>query len=162
MQCELCGRECDCRPASVDGVRMMLCPGCIKRHGKQVKEDLTKSSGESKPDFSRIKKQPVYRDVYKDKGLEKDLVSDWNKRIMKARQKKSLSREELGFKVGERTTTIGKIENGDLRPSDETIKKLEKELDINLMEEVKEVSETPSADGSKRGLTLGDFIKEEE
>jgi len=36
MQCELCGRDCfECRPAVVDGVRMMLCPGCM-RYGEAV------------------------------------------------------------------------------------------------------------------------------
>ncbi len=35
MECELCGRECECRPAIVDNVRMMLCPDCMK-YGKGV------------------------------------------------------------------------------------------------------------------------------
>ncbi|UCF49800.1 MAG: TIGR00270 family protein, partial [Thermoplasmatales archaeon] len=90
-----------------------------------------------------------------------ELVSDWNELIKKAREKKGLSREELGFRIGERTVTISKIENGDLRPSDKTIGKLEKELEITLVEKVAGISNMPSSSHS-RGLTIGDLIKKEE
>lgn len=159
MQCELCGRECGCRPAAVEGVRMMLCPDCLNQHGTSVSEPRPSSTIAHRPDFSRIKK-PVQKDVYKD--MDKELVSGWNEIIRNARKKKGLSREELGFKIGERTVTIGKIENGDLRPSDKIVKKLEKELNIVLIEEVKSVSNVSMGSQSGRGLTLGDFIKKEE
>ncbi len=155
-QCELCGRECACRPALVDGVRMMLCPGCM-RHGQGVREIEQPTNNSSGPLLSRIKR-PKIKDVYKD--MDKELVSDWNERIRQAREKKGISREDLGFKIGERTVTIAKIENGDLRPSDQVVKKLEKELEITLVEEVKDTA--PISHGSHgRGLTLGDFIKTE-
>ncbi|MBN2065379.1 MAG: TIGR00270 family protein [Candidatus Thermoplasmatota archaeon] len=156
-QCELCGRECACRPALVDGVRMMLCPGCM-RHGQGVREiERPTTDSSSQTLLSRIKR-PKVKDVYKD--MDKELVSDWNERIKRAREKKGISREDLGFKIGERTVTIAKIENGDLRPSDQVVKKLEKELEITLVEEVKDT--TPLSYGSHgQGLTLGDFIKTE-
>ena len=157
MQCELCGRDCECKPADVDGVRMMLCPGCM-RHGKGVKETQASSSLNQGTFPGRIKK-PTEKDVYKD--MNKELVTDWNEIIKNARKKKGLTREELGFKIGERTVTIGKIENGDLRPSDKVVKKLEKELNIRLIEEVKSVSDVSVGSQSGRGLTLGDFIKKE-
>jgi len=157
MQCELCGRNCNCRPATIDNVKMYLCPDCLKQHGKSIEQSFTpKSTGQ--PFLGKIKK-PREKDVYKD--MDKELVSDWDKKIKKARKNKGLSREELGFKIGERTVTIGKIENGDLRPSDKIVKKLEKELDINLIEEVKKVGNISTATQSGRGLTLGDFIKKE-
>lgn len=154
MQCELCGRGCECRPATVDGVKMMLCPGCMK-HGTGIKE--TSYVDTQKPSLERIKK-PAVKDVYKD--MDKELVSDWSELIKKARKNKDLSREELGFKIGERTITIAKIENGDLRPSDKIVAKLEKELEISLIEKVKDVSVGSTGSPSKR-LTLGDFIKAE-
>ena len=92
--------------------------------------------------------------------MDKELVSGWNDLIKNARKKKGLSREELGFKIGERTVTISKIENGDLRPSDKMVEKLEKELEITLIEKVSGVSTIPHSSQS-RGLTLGDFIKKE-
>jgi putative transcription factor len=158
MECELCGRVCDCRPATIDGVNMMLCPGCM-RHGQSIKSGSETSASTKKPILERIKR-PKTKDVYKD--MDKELVSGWNDLIKSARTKKGLSREELGFKIGERTVTIAKVENGDLRPSDKMVKKLEKELGITLVEVV---SSTPSAStslGTGSRLTLGDFIKRED
>lgn len=160
MQCELCGRESVCKPATVDGVRMMLCYNCLKQHGKEVIEPIRPKSKNVTPSSPKAKK-PVYRDVYKDMNDDLTLASDWNERIVTARKKKGLTREQLGFKIGERTVTVGKIENGDLRPSDELIKKIEKELEISLVEEVKEVSNLPRGSPGGRGLTLGDFFKKE-
>lgn len=156
MQCELCGRECDCRPATVDGVRMMLCPNCM-RHGQEI--SIETPSIVQKPILERIRR-PKVKDVYK--GMEKELVSGWNDLIKSAREKKGLSREELGFKIGERTVTISKIENGDLRPSDKVIGKLEKELGVSLFEVVEKPPSYSTGTHSGSGLTLGDFIKKED
>lgn len=160
MQCELCGRDCGCRPATVDGVRMMLCPNCLNQHGKIIQEPISHRTEKISTSPPKEKK-PVYRDIYKDMKTDLDLVSNWNERIIDARKKKGLTREQLGFKIGERTVTVGKIENGDLRPSDDLIKKLEKELEISLLEEVKGISKLPSSSSSKQGFTIGDFIKKE-
>jgi len=154
MQCELCGRTCDCKAATVDGVMMMLCPNCI-RHGEVIPTPKAPEKTQ-KPILDRIKKPPV-KDIYKD--MNKELVTGWNEIIKKAREKKGLTREELGFKIGERTVTIQKIENGDLRPSDKMIEKLEKELGINLIEEITEASTTIGSTRTGSRLTLGDFIK---
>ena len=158
MQCELCGRECDCVPATIDGVRMMLCPGCI-RHGKGISQSPQRADTPKKPMLDRIKK-PAVKDVYK--NMDKELVSGWNDIIKNAREKKGLTREELGFKIGERTVTISKIENGDLRPSDKTIEKLEKELGITLIEQVSKISPGIASSRRSGGFTLGDFIKKED
>ena len=155
MPCELCGRDFKgCRVAIVDGVKMMLCPDCI-RHGESITETKTPATVE-KFVSQRLKKSEP-KDIYK--NMEKELVSNWPEIIKKAREKKGLTREKLGFKIGERTVTISKIENGDLRPSDKVIAKLEKELGISLMEEVKQV--TSGQTGSQFRMTLGDFIKTE-
>jgi putative transcription factor len=158
MQCELCGRECDCKPAFIDSVKMMVCPNCM-RHGKGIPQEK-QPVGRQRPVMGTIRKKPRVKDVYKD--MDKELISDWNDIIKNARKKKGLSREELGFKIGERTVTIAKIENGNLRPSDKIVKKLEKELGITLIEEVKSVSSVSIGSSSRKGLTLGDFIKKEE
>lgn len=159
MECELCGRECECRPATVDGVRMMLCPGCM-RHGKGIPVSSSPAVGSRTPVLERIRR-PKEKDVYKD--MTKELVSNYNTIIKNAREKKGLSREELGFRIGERTVTVSKIENGDLKPSDKVAQKLEKELGINLFEEVASAPSymTKGSDSSRDGLTLGDFIKRE-
>ncbi|MFW6122000.1 MAG: multiprotein bridging factor aMBF1 [Petrotogales bacterium] len=152
MQCELCGKELEgCRKATVEGVTMMLCPNCIK-HGENI-VPISKTPARVKRVISRRKAAP--KDIYD--NMEKELVSNWSEIIKEARKKKGWSREKLGFKIGERTVTISKIENGDLRPPDKLVTKLEKELEISLFEEVKKVSTERHMRG---GMTLGDFIKQ--
>jgi len=158
MQCELCGNESsNCKPADVDGVRMILCPGCM-RHGHGVKEANSATANIQKTLLARIRR-PKEKDVYE--GMNRELVSNWGDLIRNARKKKNISREQLGFNIGERAITIAKIENGDLRPPDQIAENLEKELSIVLFETVKEVS-TSSGGAHSSGLTLGDFIKTED
>ena len=156
MSCELCGRENrGCRAALVDGVKMMLCPDCLRHHGGGIQESVLPSTNVERAVFQRTKKSTP-KDIYK--NMEKELVPNWSDVIKGARKKKGLTIEELGFKIEERTVTISKIENGDLRPSDQIVKKLEKELGISLLETVKEVA---TVHHSSKGLTLGDFIRHE-
>jgi len=92
-------------------------------------------------------------------SMNRVLVPDWAERIKEGRIKKGWTREELSAKVGEPVNAIAKMENGDLRPSDETAKKLEKLLGITLFQEVKEIEAASSSSSERRGLTIGDLIK---
>jgi putative transcription factor len=155
MQCELCGIEsAECKKALVEGVKLMVCPGCL-RHGKVLHENVDGVIDVKKAILRRAERARR-ADVYE--KMTTELVPDWSHRIREARVQKGLNREELGFRIGERIVTISKIENGDLRPSDEIVKKLEKELDISLMEEVKPVV-TPCKSYTGHVLTLGDLLK---
>jgi putative transcription factor len=129
------------------------------RYGTGVKASSETSTSTKSPVLNKIKR-PKVKDVYKD--MDKELVSGWNDLIKSARKKKGLTREELGFKIGERTVTIAKIENGDLRPSDKVVAKLEKELNINLVEEVSSVTSVTTGSHHNNRLTLGDLIKKED
>ena len=162
MPCELCGRECKGgRKAIIDGAKMFVCPDCIKYAEDQLQEEPVRITHPTQTQRFILKKtQKPERDIFKEKGMEKELVSNWSHLIEQARKKKNFTREELGFKIGERTVTIAKIENGALRPSDQIITKLEKELGISLMEEIKTIS-TGTQTQVKGGYTLGDFIKPE-
>ena len=162
MPCELCGRECKGgKEAIIDGAKMFVCSDCIKfAEDQQQEEPVRVSQPLQAPRFIAKKTQKPERDIFKDKRMEKELVSNWNHLIEQARKKKNLTREELGFKIGERTVTIAKLENGDLRPSDQTIAKLEKELGISLMEEIK-TAPAGTQTRAQGGYTLGDFIKTE-
>ena len=161
MPCEMCGKDYKgCKPAVIDGLKMMLCPDCIK-YGVAVQSPV---SSPSKSGFGQKAKPqstvPRKKDVFT--KMSKELVSDWSKKIQQAREKKGLTRETLGFKIGERTVTISKLENGDLRPSDKMVEKLEKELEITLTEEVLKPLSSQSSRSQTQGLTLGDFFRTEE
>lgn len=160
MECELCGKEADCKLASIDNVKMMLCSSCLQKHGKSIKESTIHSSPDEETILKRIKKHKE-KDVYEDQDLNKVLVNNWNKKIKEARKRKNLSREQFSFEIGEKTATVAKIENADLRPSDKLAKKIEKKLDITLFEEIKDTPSTSSKTSNSRGLTIGDLIKKD-
>ena len=156
MQCELCGKESShLKYVLIDGVKMLVCPECAK-YGTPIDSPPQTSNTIIKRTTEVTRKTKYKEDLFK--KMKKVLVDEWNKKIKDARIKKGLTREELGFRVGERTVAIAKMENGDLRPSDETAKKLEKELDIELFQEVEEM-DIHTQKPTKGGLTLGDIIK---
>lgn len=147
MKCEICGREANLRKVIVEGVEMMVCSGCSK-YGATLKDN-------KKPIVKPKKKSAPYsKDVFKDMALE--LITNWGKTIKKAREQKNLTREELGAKVSEKTITIAKIENEELRPTDQTVRKIERELNISLFQKVEG---TMIKHGKSTGLTLGDLLK---
>ena len=138
---------------------MFVCPDCLKYAEGTVQQEPPRSTQPPQQQRPMVRRtQKPERDIYKDKGMEKELVSNWNHLIEQGRKKKGMTREELGFKIGERTVTIAKLENGDLRPSDQTIAKLEKELGLSLMEDLKTVPTTAQT-RTQGAFTLGDFIK---
>jgi len=161
MPCELCGREVQgCKLAIIDGAKIRVCPDCIK-YAESVPEQ-PKPTPPPVPVQRFLTQRPRHgqpKDIYK--NMQPDLVTDWHHKIEDARKRKNLTRQELGFRIGERTVTIQKIENGDLRPSDQVIAKLEKELQIKLLEAVTdEQPTTPTKPtGTQPSYTLGDFIK---
>jgi len=151
MKCEICGREAHLHRAHralVEGVEMMVCQEC-SRYGTPIEEKKRK---EMKPKKKVI---PYSRDVFK--NMDQVLVSDWGKKIARAREQKGMTREELGAKVGEKTVTIAKIENEELRPPDETVKKIEKELGISLFQKVE--GTVVRRAGEPKSLTIGDLLK---
>ncbi len=86
------------------------------------------------------------------------LVEDYAKIIQAARQKKNLNQEELAQKVGERISTLQAIEAGRLKPTRKTIRGLERELDISLLEPIDAVPIKTSRGTSGGGPTLGDRV----
>ena len=149
MICEMCGKEAKLFRTLIEGVEMMVCKEC-SQYGKILPP-------KKKVEKIKIKKSvPYSRDIFKE--MNKELIPDWGKEIKKARERKGMTREELGAKVGEKTTTIAKIENEELRPRDETVKKLEKVLEIKLFQEIGSATIKPK---KAKPLTLGDLIKNE-
>jgi putative transcription factor len=91
---------------------------------------------------------------------EMELIEDYAKVIRSARQKRGLSQEELAQKVGERVSTLQSIEAGRLKPTRKTLRGLERELEISLLEHVSTVPlkrEWRESKGS--AATLGDVVK---
>lgn len=154
MRCELCGKETQ-HPqwVMIEGSEMQVCSTCAG-YGTPVEEKRRAA-----PVTTTTRRVEPYsgQDPFAD--MDTELVENWGEHIMQARQRQDMSREQLGSLIEEKTTTVAKIENEDLRPSDETAKRIERALGISLFEKV---SKGVTQRKEVRGLTIGDLLKEDE
>jgi len=162
MMCELCGAEVPrTKMVTIDGTTLSVCQNCVK-FGDQKGVPLKKKTGVPPDILRRLearKRRMTVRDVYSTAG-EEVLVDDFSERIRVAREKKGWKQVELGTKINERVTIIAKLESGEMIPPDTLIKRLERALEIKLMEKVElSVAKKPAA--ASRPLTLGDLMKAE-
>jgi len=154
MRCELCGKETQHpRRVMIEGSEMQVCSACAG-YGTPVEEKKQAS-----PVTAKTRRVEPYsgKDPFAD--MDTELIEGWGKKIMQARQRQDMSREQLGSLIEEKTSTVAKIENEELRPSDETAKRIERALDISLFEKV---SKGITQKKEVRGLTIGDLLKHDE
>jgi putative transcription factor len=87
-----------------------------------------------------------------------EIATDYDDQIRNARESRGLSQEELADQLNEKASLIRKLERGDTLPTDEVQRKLERELDVSLVEG--ESVEDADWDGGDSGtMTLGDVVK---
>ena len=180
--CELCGRGMKGRGRDVviEGASMRVCPQCAAKFGGVDSSEGKRPSfgGSQRPHWAggadplkpqssappRPKSAPKHKPAPKSHGVrleELELVEDYAERIREARQKSGISQEELAQRVGERISTLQSIESGRQKPTERTIRGLERELEISLLEAVGAVPIKVSRDrGSEKGdsATLGDRV----
>jgi putative transcription factor len=135
---------------AIEGARMFVCPECL-RYGTpvpvQTRQEAPAPAG--RPRINRPGKDAL-------ENREMELADDFPTRIQRAREKLGVSREELGHKINEKVSVISKLETGQMHPSDELLKKLERALNIKLLDKV---VESEGAQGARSaGMTLGDYI----
>jgi putative transcription factor len=91
-----------------------------------------------------------------------EFIEDLGNVVRKAREARFLTREQLAEMVGEKVSTIRRIENNELKPSFELARKLEKVLKVKLLvEATDEVFERVVTRAQQRGLTIGDVLGEQ-
>jgi putative transcription factor len=168
--CEMCGEDSlKAKRVFVDRALLMLCPNCA-RFGKEAQGagqavpvgpagpaqspreasrglDLTSGRGGPRPPKDGL-----------DDGTAVTLVDDFHKRISRARNALGWTQEELGKRLNERKSVITQLESGKIRPDEKLRKKLEKTLNIKLMERVKEAMVHKGT--STKAYTIGDVLKD--
>jgi len=152
-QCEICGAEIAGLPQRIviDGSALEVCKGCA-RFGKP--EDKWSPVPKKMVPVERAftVRRPRPRDHFRDLV---ELVPEFGHKIREARESLNLTPEELGARIKEKAALLKKIEREEISPEDEVRKKLEKELNIKLTDQV---NEAKVKSGSRsRGLTLGDI-----
>lgn len=142
MICEMCGNDVDAlSQVRVEGSVLGLCADC-SRFGKVLSPPAAPAAPSASPrvpvsalpldDRIRARSGRLQeRDLYKELP-EMELAPDWAKRIRVAREHLAWTPEDLGKKLNEKKSVVLKLESGGFRPSDATIRKVEKLLKIRL------------------------------
>jgi putative transcription factor len=162
MQCEMCGETIRGAPklVRVEGAELLVCSKCEK-FGTEVQQvRRTDIRAPQKGTAARPAPAPAggvaqvryKRDMFD--FMEGEIVDDYAARIRHAREEKGLSQKDLAMQMKEKEHLIRKIENSDLIPEDDVRRKLEKVLEIRLLD-------TPATDAEKKVQnrltpTLGD------
>ena len=157
MECEICGKpvsETNPTRAKIEGSVMVVCKDCAKLG--------TIQKAPPKPKFQQNKKgkkttQP--RRNYRNDEPKDELIEDYNVAVRKAREAKNWSREDLGKKINERVSVINRIESGKMTPDNKLTKKLEKALNIKLIENIDDIDLNQFMSGSSGERTLGNVVK---
>ena len=139
MICELCGREAPkLKMVNVEGSVLKVCFNCAKfgteSRPKPSEPSLTEKEDTISKRLEQRSKRSRPRDIFSE--LSEELVEDYHKRISHARNEEGWTQEELGRKLNERKSIIAKLENKTIKPDNKLIRKLEKALDIVLLERI--------------------------
>ncbi len=170
-QCEMCGAEqASLTTTKVEGAELELCSSCTD-FGTEVRQDTGSSSGskysttsssgtassgasDSSSSGSSGGSSRRRRDMFDDMD---EIAADYDDRIRNARESRGQSQEELADQLNEKASLIRKLERGDVLPSDEVQRKLERALDITLVEGGDVDADWDSGDSGT--MTLGDVVK---
>ncbi len=154
MQCEICGRHIEeGKRLRVEGSVVVACDGC-SRYGDVI--------GEAK--YPPTRKRSVEKKIIDKRAgfinVEENLVEGFPQKIQNARENRKMKQEELARKINEPASVVRRIESGKMMPTSSTIRKIEKELGIHLMEKSGEADTSLgyTKESKGGGLTLGDLI----
>jgi putative transcription factor len=145
----MCGKETESlMVASVEGVELSVCSNCAK-FGKIVRKAAPRIEKEQE----RFVKAAPQRE-----RIIQIITPDYNTLIKNARERLGLAQEDFAKKINEKVSLIQHIESGKTEPSTSLARKIEKFLNIKLIEQHEEKHETIKGKLSE-GFTIGDFIK---
>ena len=163
MQCEMCGETVRGIPklVRVEGAELQVCSKCEK-YGTEIQQKRAPAAGRPalrQPGSPAHAIPPAQPSSYRKRDLfdymEVEVVDDYAVRIRKARMEKGLSQKDLAMAMKEKEHLIKKIENGELMPEDAVRKKIEKVLEIRLIDT--EIADEAKKTQSKMTPTLGDL-----
>ena len=149
----MCGRTAQLVKAKVEGTILDVCPDCAKFGKIETKQYQNKTQKYNKPIIKQFQ-QPK-------KEIIQLIMDDYPAKVKSAREKTGLTQEEFARKLNEKESTIQKIETGNLRPPIALARKIEKIINIKIIEEYDESGEIPLGPTQKKteGFTIADFIK---
>ena len=159
MECEICGKpvpENNPIRAKIEGSVMVVCKECSKLG--TIQKAPPKPKFRQQPKGKKQNKTQTRNYSRKDEPTE-ELIEDFEMEIRKARESKGWSREDLGKKINERVSVITRIETGKMTPDAKLTRKLEKALNVKLLEKVDNVDLNQFINSSSGERTLGNIMK---
>ncbi len=138
----------------------MVCVECSK-HGRIVtREEMELKSRVQNLKSTPITVIPARKEPEAKVEINQEVVEGYHLKIRQAREKLSLSHEELGKKINEKASVLRKLETGKIEPNDMLVTKLKHALKIKLLTPIAREEGTKEAPKSiNRELTLGDLIQ---
>ncbi len=167
MLCEMCGKSVPfTKSVMIDGAKLEVCPECARFGDDYKASSSSQSSGQStggsrtviEQRLERREKRMGTKDVYA-QAKTVEVIGNYGKTIREAREAKGMDLDAFSKLISEKKGTMAKIEANRLVPDDKLVKKIEKALDIKLLETVSSGAGQSTGGGSSGKMTLGDFIK---
>lgn len=161
IHCEMCGAVVEKRVSKivfVEGAKLILCPSCYSRISKKLTSEPLKTQQSVKSATSpSVKKSVKPRESVRE---DYEVVNDFAVRIRNAREAFGWSQKVLAEAVRESENVIKRIESGRLVPTIELARRLERVLNIKLLEPVVESGNliTNKKVNVSDELTLGDIV----
>ena len=162
--CELCGAAMTKKGklVQIEGAKpMRVCDKCAKL-GTEVQAPRAPVQSFGRPTVvtktpSKGSQQQANRKRDMFDFIEGDIVEDYPQRIAAARLAKGFSQKDLAFILKMQEGDIKKFERGDRAPTEAERKKLEKELDIVLLDSENDDDKLQA--GGVASTTLGDVLQ---
>ncbi|MDE1852030.1 MAG: TIGR00270 family protein [Candidatus Micrarchaeota archaeon] len=144
--CEICGRDTVAQNIiEIEGAQMSVCINCAR--GKKVIERIDPTPEPEKKGWQRPRSSQD----------ERDIVDNYGSLIRHAREGMGLSLKVVAEKINEKESTLLRVEEEKMRPSDALVKKIERELGIKLTESAVRSSGKLQL-GRDEPITLGDAM----
>ena len=163
MECEICGKELpEHNPirAKIEGSVMIVCKECSKLGKIQKAPPKPKFRKQEKPkNKTKNKNKSKPKNYSRNDEPTEELIEDYSTVVRNAREAKNWSREDLGKKINERVSVITRIESGKMTPDNKLTKKLERTLDVKLLEKINNVDLNQFINNSSGERTLGNIMK---
>jgi len=144
-QCELCGKRGNLSEVIIEGSLIFVCKNCAK-FGKAVfieKNQIT---------TPQIPRKIIVQEE------QRNINPEYPKIIKTAREKQDLKQKELAERIAEKESIIHQLESGHFKPTIPLAEKLEKFLNVKLIE-IYQAPEKKIVDLSDKSLTIGDLVK---
>ncbi len=124
-QCEICGTEIkgEAQYIIIGSSKLMVCKSCA-RYGTIVVDKKTKHE-------SRVKSESRLYELM-DHEIEEGMegMEGYGRRIKEAREKAGLKQAELAKRINEKQSLLRKIENEEIIPSEEVMRKINRVLNL--------------------------------